>query len=489
MAFVQTDADLRNLVTGARDIIYACDAAGHFTFANPFAIELLGYPEHEILGRHFLTLIRDDHREAATKCYGRQFVARVVDTYCEFPAIVKSGSEVWLGQHVQLIIERDQVVGFQAIARDITRQKDAEDRLRASEAAYRSLVLGASVGIYRATLDGRFLDVNPALATMLGYESPADTIAQQSALGLYANAADRPPLIEKLLSSGRVEDAEVRWKRRDGSPMTVRINARAVRGAGGSVDAVEVVVKDVTERVRADEQRLRAHTLEAVGNLAAGVAHHFNNLLTGMLGYTELLSSQKGVSDDMRADLNEILKAGRRASVLTHQLLAFSDPKAPRPENVDLNHIVHGLHGRLSRELRDGQTLGVEQAPVSSMIRIDAEDVQQVITQLVRNARDAMPSGGAVRVEVAAMANPTTELRGDYIRLRVADTGIGMDWETQSRMFEPFFTTKPQDEGTGLGLSVTHGMIRNCGGSIDVQTELNRGTTIDVYFPAIVVQA
>jgi PAS domain S-box-containing protein len=484
MAFVQTDADLRSLITGARDIIYACDASGHFTFANPFALELMGYAEHEILGRHFLTLVRDDHREAATKFYGRQFMARVLDTYFEFPAIIKSGAIVWLGQHVQLIIDRGAIVGFQAIARDITRQKDAEDRLRASETAYRSLVQGASVGIYRSSIDGRFLDVNPALAAMLGYDSPAHVIALQSTVGLYINAADRAPLVEKLLSQGRVDDAEVSWKRRDGSPMTVRLNARAVRGAGGAVDSVEVVVKDVTERVRIEERRLRSHTLEAVGNLAAGVAHHFNNLLTAMLGYTELLASQAGVSGDMRADLNEILKAGKRASVLTHQLLAFSDPRTPRPEDLDLNHILHGLHGRLSRELRDAMTLVCEPAPAPAIVRVDSEDLQEVIVQLVRNARDAMPSGGAVRLDLALVSNPAADLRGDYVRLRVADGGVGMDWETQSRMFEPFFTTKRQDEGTGLGLSVTHGIVRNCGGAITVDSALGLGTTVTIYFPA-----
>ena len=483
MAYVQTDADLRSLVTGARDIIYACDALGHFTFANPFAVELLGYPEHELLGRHFLSLIRDDHREAATKFYGRQFVARVLDTYFEFPALVKSGDAIWLGQHVQLIVEHDAVVGFQAIARDITRQKDAEDRLRASEAAYRSLVQGASVGIYRSAIDGKFLDANLALAAMIGYESPADLIAAQTALDLYINPADRAALVAQLLSEGRVDDAELRWKRRDGSPLTVRVNARAVKGPGGVINAVEVVVKDVTERLRLEEQRLRSHTLEAVGNLAAGVAHHFNNLLTGMLGYTELLGTQKGVSDEMRADLNEILKAGRRASVLTHQLLAFSDPKAPRPENLDLNHILHGLHGRLSRELRGGQTLVVNQAEMPAIVRCDPDDLQQVITQVVRNARDAMPSGGTIRVDVELVSNPEAELRGDYVRLSVTDSGCGMDWETQSRMFEPFFTTKPQDEGTGLGLSVTHGTVRNCGGSISVDSVIGRGTTITIYFP------
>ena len=373
MAFVQTDADLRSLITGARDIIYACDVSGHFTFANPFAVELMGYAEHEILGRHFTTLIRPDYREEAAKFYGRQFMARVRDTYFEFPAVNKSGDVVWLGQNVQIIFDGKTIVGFQAIARDITKQKDAEAKLRESEAAYRVLM----------------------------------------------------------------------------------------------------------------EQRMRTHTLEAVGQLAAGVAHHFNNLLTGILGYTELLTSHAGVSQEMRADLNEILTAARRASVLTKQLLTFSDPQTPRPETLDLNHIVHGLHGRLTRELRDDTALVWEASPVAAMIRVDSEEIQNVIVQLVRNARDSMPSGGAIRLNIAVVSNPTSELHGQYVRFSVADTGCGMDWETQSRMFEPFFTTKRQDEGTGLGLSVTHGIVRNCGGSIDVQSEINRGTTVTIYFPAV----
>jgi PAS domain S-box-containing protein len=373
MGFVQTDADLRSLITGARDIIFACDGSGRFTFANPFAVELMGYEEHEILGRHFSTLIRPDYQEAAAKFYGRQFIARVRDTYFEFPAVRKSGDVVWLGQNVQLILDGNAIVGFQAIARDITRQKEAEAKLRESEAANRALI----------------------------------------------------------------------------------------------------------------EQRMRTHTLEAVGQLAAGIAHHFNNLLTGILGYTELLTSHAGVPPEMRADLNEILTAARRASVLTKQLLTFSDPHTPRPETLDLNHVVHGLHGRLTRELRDNVTLVWEASPIPAMIRVDSEEIQNVIVQLVRNARDAMPSGGAIRLNAAIVTDPTSDLAGTYVRFSVADTGCGMDWETQSRMFEPFFTTKRQDEGTGLGLSVTHGIVRNCGGSIDVQSEINRGTIVTIYFPAV----
>ncbi len=485
MAFVQTDADLRSLVTGARDIIYACDASGHFTFANPFAIELLGYREDEILGRHFLTLIRDDHRQAAEKFYGRQLVSGTLNTYFEFPAIKKSGELVWLGQHVQLIQDGGQIAGFQAIARDISRQKDAEARLRDSESAYRSLVEHAAVGIFRTAPDGRILEANHALARMLGYDSPEEVVALPDARNLYVNPSDRAPLMDALLRAGRATGVEVHWKRRDGSPLTVRINSRVVRGADNAVSSFEVIAEDVTERERADEQRRRAQTLEAVGQLAAGVAHHFNNLLTGMLGYTELLGSQAGVSDEMRADLNEILKAGKRASVLTHQLLAFSDPRAPRPEDVDLNRELGALHATLTRELRNDVTLACETSTAPATIRIDPDDLQTVLVQVVRNARDAMPRGGTIRVDVARVSDPTTDLRGDYVRLRVADTGAGMDWETQSRMFEPFFTTKPQDEGMGLGMSVTHGIIRKSGGAVVVDSALGRGTTVAIYFPVV----
>jgi len=484
MAFVQTDAQLRSLITAARDIIYACDAGGRFTYANPFALELMGYAEDEILGRHFSTLIRDDYRESAARFYGRQFVSKTPDTYFEYPAVLKSGDAVWLGQHVQLICDGGgNVTGFQAIARDITKQKDAEALLRESEAAYHSLVEHASLGILRSTVDGRILEANHALAEMLGYGSPEELLALPTILNLYMNPAERGPLLDRLLRDGRVAGVDVNWKRKDGSAIRAHVNSRVVRGADGVVRSIEVMIEDVTERERLAEQQRRTHTLEAVGQLAAGVAHHFNNLLTGMLGYTELLSMHANVSDEMRADLNEILKAGRRASVLTHQLLAFSDPRTPRLENLDLNHIVHGLHGRLARELRDNQTLLVEQCPTPAIVRIDSEDLQNVITQIVRNARDAMPSGGAVRIEVAALTDPEPDLPGHYVRLRIADSGVGMDWETQSRMFEPFFTTKPQDQGTGLGLSVTHGIIHNCGGTISVDSALGRGTTMNVYFP------
>ncbi|HXD74659.1 MAG TPA: ATP-binding protein, partial [Vicinamibacterales bacterium] len=349
--------------------------------------------------------------------------------------------------------------------------------------AYHSLVEHASLGILRSTVDGRILEANHALAAMLGYASPEEVAALPGMLTLWANPAARAGIVERLKREGRINGLDIVWKRRDGAPFRAHVNARAVHGADGVVRSIEMMVEDVTDRLRAEEERRRVQTLDAVGQLAAGVAHHFNNLLTGMLGYTELLASQDGVSEEMRSDLNEILKAGRRASVLTQQLLTFSDPRESRPENLDLNDVAHAQYERLSNELRANQTLAIEAWSGAPIVRLDPEELHLVLTHLVRNARDAMPEGGGVRIEIRDVADPEPGIRGDYVRLRVTDTGVGMDWETQSRMFEPFFTTKPQDEGMGLGLSVAHGIVRNCGGIITVDSALGKGTTMNVYFP------
>ncbi len=485
MAFVQTDADLRSLISGARDIIYACDATGHFTFANPFAIELLGFTEQEILGRHFLTLIGDGHRAEAEKFYGRQFVGRVRDSYFEFPAVRKGGSAVWLGQHVQLIVEDGKVAGFQAIARDISRQKDAEARLRASEAAYRSLVENAPLGIFRSSLDRRFIEVNPVFARMLGYDRPADVLAISDIADLYVDPAKRAPLFDELLRTGRLMGWQVQWRRKDGSPVTLHGSSHLVRDAAGAAIATEVICEDATERLKIEGQRRREQTLDAVAQLAMGVSHHFNNLLAGMLGFTEILASQDGLSAEMKADLEYILKSGRRATALTRQLKAFSEPRTSVPEAVDVNLLLRRIHETLARLMREGQTFVCEPAPAPAIVQIDPADLEQVIVHVVRNARDAMSSGGTVTVDVDRVSNPLPDLRGDFVRLRVADTGTGMDRETQARMFEPFFTTKDQDEGTGLGLAVTYGIVRQAGGSIDVDSALDRGATVAIYLPAV----
>jgi PAS domain S-box-containing protein len=216
---------LRHLVEHAQDLIYYCDANGRFTYVNPTAARVMQYEMQELLGRHFLTLIRRDHQAAAAELYQRQLAERTPTTYFEFPAITKRGDTVWVGQHVQLVYEGGHVVGVHAIARDITRQKDAEDRLRKSEARYRSLIQGAAYGIYRTTMEGEILDANPAFASMLGYS--VDELHTLNMSQIYKTPSDRAAPIEQYQRAGnQMPTTDVTWQRKDGTPIIVRLTAR-----------------------------------------------------------------------------------------------------------------------------------------------------------------------------------------------------------------------------------------------------------------------
>ncbi|HVB37497.1 MAG TPA: PAS domain S-box protein, partial [Vicinamibacterales bacterium] len=217
------DSELRYryLVDHASDLIYSCDAGGCLTFFSRRGATLLQYEESQLLGRHFLKFIRPDYRDLAGAFYADQFVRRIPNTYFEFPALAADGSVVWLGQNVQIVIEDGMIVGVQAIARDITKQKQAEEALRRSEARYRSLIQGAAYGIYRSTVDGRLLDVNPALAAMLGYESADELLDRNLGTDIYGNAADRARLMLKHAGKETTTGEEIDWRRKDGTPIRV----------------------------------------------------------------------------------------------------------------------------------------------------------------------------------------------------------------------------------------------------------------------------
>ena len=482
-----SDDHLKRLIEQAQDLIYECDTAGHFTYVNPVSIRLMNYTADELIGRHYLTLIRPDYRERAIEVYSRQFIHRTPSTYFEFPAIGGGDTTIWVGQHVQLLFEQDQIVGFQAIARDITKQRDAEVALKRSEARYRSLFEGAIFGIYRSNIDGRFLDVNPALVAMLGYASAAELITLRTP-ALYFDRSARAPLIEELTRSGRIHGADVKWLRKDGTVVSVRLSARAIGDDRGPLTEYETIVEDVTERRHLESHLRQVQKIEAVGQLAAGIAHNFNNLLTAVLGYTELLLSRNSVKAD-REDLEEIQKAGQRAAVLTRQLLAFSRRQAPVPEHVDVNAAVRQVRGMLDRVIREDVQLTCTFAPGPALVKIDPSEFEQVVLNLVINARDAMPGGGRIAISIAQVDAVTEKLSGlapgRYIRLNVSDTGTGIKPEVRAHLFEPFFTTKEQGKGTGLGLASVYGIVNQGQGLIGLDTEVGRGTTFSVYLPAV----
>ena len=410
-----------------------CDANGQFTYVNPTAVRTMKYAEGELIGRHFLSLIRPGLPAQVGEVYARQMVDRTPNTYLEFPSVTKTGETIWVSQHVQLLFEGETITGAQAIARNITRQKDTEDRLRRSEARYRSLIQGAAYGIYRTNADGRLLQVNPALVAMVGYDSAEELLAAGEMTAVYQDPAVRRELIEQCRTSGRLDGVEVLWKRKDGTPLTVQLSARTVRDETDNVSEFEVIAEDVSERRRLEDQLRQAQKIEAVGQLAGGIAHNFNNLLTAILGYTELLIARPDTTAAARADLEEIQKAGQRATVLTGQLLTFSRKQVPTPEEIDLNRTVGELQHMLRRVMREDITLTCDLAATPALIRVDPSEIEQAILNLVLNARDALPGGGHIRIQVAHVETSQPFVQGsqvfppgEYVRLAVTDDGSGI---------------------------------------------------------------
>jgi two-component system, cell cycle sensor histidine kinase and response regulator CckA len=379
------------------------------------------------------------------------------------------------------------ITGTFGISRDITEQKAAGEALRRSEAEFRGLVEHAPVGIYRATRDGRFLTVNPALVRMLGYGWVEELLRLDVARDVYVNP-DEP---ERLIRESPLH-AEIVWKRKDGTPITVELTSHHIPSPDGREDAFEGVVVDVTQQRSLEAQFRQAQRLEAVGRLAGGVAHDFNNILTAITGYSDLLLEDLGPEDPKRPDVEEIQAAARRAAALTRQLLAFSRKQVFQTRVLDLNEVVRTLENMLRRLIGEDIKLEVALASGLGAVRADPGQIEQVILNLAVNSRDAMPGGGRLTIESANVDLDDAYARehagavpGPYVLLAVSDTGVGIDAETRAHIFEPFFTTKEQGKGTGLGLATVYGIIKQSGGYVAVYSEPGRGATFKIYLPRV----
>jgi PAS domain S-box-containing protein len=368
--------------------------------------------------------------------------------------------------------------------------KRNEQALRRSEARYRSLVQSSVYGIYRSSLEGRFLDVNPALISILGYESPEEVLLLDPEKDVFAQPQEHSRLIEEFRRTGRLDGIEVKWKRKDGGAITVRISGRAVSSADEPADVLEAIAEDVTDRRALEDQFRQAQKMEAVGRLAGGVAHDFNNLLMVVSGYAEVILSELLIDDPLHEKVRAIQLAADRATTLTRQLLAFSRKQLLELKVVDVNAIVQDMERLLRPLIGENVELVTSFAPESAYTRADAGQLEQVLMNLVVNAKDAMPSGGKLRIRTQNIAMDESHRRGqkfirpgNYVMLSVSDTGMGMDKETQSRIFEPFFTTKEKGKGTGLGLSTVYGIVKQSGGYVMVQSEQGQGTTFQIYLP------
>ena len=362
--------------------------------------------------------------------------------------------------------------------------------LARSEAQYRSLVNNAPYGIFRFSESERFEAVNPALVELLGYDSAGSLMQVHSCSELFKEAVEHQSVMEELHNTGYVMD-DVLWRRKDGKTLKVRLRCRKVSDQSLGTSSFEAIVEDLSEQSLLEEQLRQSQKMEAIGRLAGGIAHDFNNLLTVISGYTGMLIDTLSTSDPRRADAERVKTAADRAAALTRQLLAFSRKQVLTPTTLNLNGVVSDLSRMLQRLLGEDIDLAFVPGEFLDSIYADRGQVEQVLMNLIVNSRDAMPSGGKITLETRNKKLDERYARhrrgvvpGEYVMLAVTDSGIGMDAATQARIFEPFFTTKEEGKGTGLGLAMVYGIVKQSGGHIAVYSEPGQGTTFRIYFPA-----
>jgi PAS domain S-box-containing protein len=363
-----------------------------------------------------------------------------------------------------------------------------------TERRYRSIFENAVEGMYQTTPDGKVIAANPAMARILGYESPAELMASITDLGAqaYVDPRARAQFLGEIDKRGVVQGFETQMYRKDRSRIWVNVGGQAIRDENGDVVQYEGGIEDISERKRLEEQLVQSQKMEAIGTLAGGIAHDFNNLLTAIIGYSQLITSRLEEGDPMLKEIQEINRAGSRAAELTSQLLAFSRKQVLQPQVISLNRVVENISKMIGRVIGEDIELIASLDPELGHIKADPGQIEQVIMNLAVNARDAMPQGGKLIIETGdifldeAYARLHFKVRpGPYVMMAVSDTGCGMDAETQSQIFDPFFTTKELGKGTGLGLSTVYGIVKQSGGDIWVYSEPGRGTTFKLYLPCV----
>jgi two-component system cell cycle sensor histidine kinase/response regulator CckA len=411
----------------------------------------------------------------------RAFGVLVVQSYDPRFRFDEADREVltFVSQHIAVALER----------------KNAQEAIRESEERYRLLFERNLAGVYRMTLAGRILECNDAMARIFGYPARRELL-DRDIRTLFPATSGHAEFLEALLQFRNLTNYELCGQHRDGHPVWTLGNASLLADETAGEIIVEGTVTDITDRRILEDQLRQSQKLEAIGQLAGGVAHDFNNLLTSVLGYSDIALRQLAEGDPIRAEILEIRKAGERAANLTRQLLAFSRKQVFEPRVLDLNALIAESGRMLGRLIGEHIRLATELDASLGSVRADPGQIEQVIVNLVVNARDAMPDGGTLTIRTRnAEVEPGSGRDhygmdpGSYVVIAVEDTGSGIDPEIQKRIFEPFFTTKEKPLGTGLGLATVYGIVSQSGGRIFVSSKPGRGATFSVYLPRVELSA
>ncbi len=396
-----------------------------------------------------------------------------------------------LGVRVNVAGHHDEISqlgdSFNGMAEALERQNEERKK---SEKNYRTLFEESKDAIFISTPQGRYLDVNPAAIDLLGYASKEEMLRLDINTDIFVNPEDRKAYMQVLEERGFVKDYELEFKRKDGKKLTVLSTVTALRNDEGVIIAYRGINHDITERKRLEQQLKQAQKMEAVGQLAGGIAHDFNNVLSAILGYGELLKRKIGTDATAREYAEQILTAGGRAAEVTRSLLAFSRKQVMNPTLLNINDLILKFKKLLSRIIGEDIEMTTDLADKEIITLADASQMEQVLMNLATNARDAMPQGGQlnfrtklVELDQAFIRAHGTGKPGIYALISVCDTGTGMTKETLEKVFDPFFTTKEPGKGTGLGLAMVYGIIKQHEGYITFYSEPGNGTCVHIYLP------
>ena len=502
----ESEQKFRLLVKMVPAIVYIGYADWTVDFFDEKVEKLTGYAVEDFNSRRikWSEIILAEDLERATEIFKQAL--RTNRSYVrEYRIKERSGTIHWIRERGQVICDENGRIDYvTGVFSNITKEHEMEVALERLRLQNEMILNSAGEGIVGFDLMGKVTFVNPAVVSLTGYE-PKELLGQSFHLLVHHQKPDGAPYPEEecpiyhTIRDGKrrhVTD-DLFWTK-EGKPLPVDYVTTSIEEGGQLVGAVGVFM-DITERKqaeealrRSEEQLRQAVKMEAVGRLAGGVAHDFNNILTAITGYGELLLMNLDPQDSGRQDVQDILLAADRAASLTRQLLAFSRKQVLQPQRLALNRVVANMDKMLRRIIGEDIDLVTVLGPEPGTVTADPGQIEQVIMNLAVNARDAMPQGGKLTIETAdvdldeAYAQNHLEAQpGPYVMLAVSDTGVGLDQEAQARIFEPFFTTKELGKGTGLGLSTVYGIIKQSGGLIWVYSEPGRGTTFKIYLPRL----
>jgi PAS domain S-box-containing protein len=486
-------AQLEAVMMAAQDAVITIDQEGKIASWNLAAGRIFGYTVDEVTGKDLHDLVAHP-----------KFVPLFRNA---FPRFLQDGSGAAIGNTVELEGVRStgevfpmelSLSAFQTggkwhavgIIRDISLRKAAELALRQSESRARTLFEDVPVGLYRTAPTGEIIDANPALAGLLGYDSPRDILAMKAG-DLYVDPAERLGFRELAERSDVVRDHEVRLRRRDGAEIVALLTARTVRDEAGRPIRYEGSMQDITQRRIAEAQQKRAERLESVGQLAAGVAHDFNNILAGIQGFAEYLAGREA-DDRVRDAGRRIVSSSQRAARIVEALLTTLGSHLGTPRRASVAELVQSACDTWSSSAGGEARIDLELDPVPAWVIADPRGIELAIEELLTNAREASMEGGRIVVrtgtgalDLATLYAPRGDLGGTWAWIAVSDAGRGMDQATLEKAFEPYFTTKGFGAGAGLGLTKVYGIVQQNHGVIGVASHPDQGTTVTVYLPAV----